>query len=78
MTYDEAHQKDVDICKSDPYQLVDDCPPLAPCRCGGEAIIDFSMALIQCETCGMSFEYRYNQGIIPYHTWQKSAGVEGY
>jgi len=32
-------------------------------------IVDVSMALIQCEHCGISFEYRYNRGIIPYKTF---------
>ena len=76
MTYEEAHDLDLLIAKSDPYILIDELPPLAPCRCGGAAHLDISMALIACETCGMSFEYRYNQGVIPYYSWQKAAGVD--
>lgn len=31
-------------------------------------LVDWSMALIQCDGCGISFEYRYNRGVIPYKT----------
>lgn len=41
-----------------------DCPI---CR-KSKLIVDISMALIQCDNCGISFEYRYRRGIIPYHT----------
>lgn len=73
MTYDEANNLDFATSRKDPNLFLD-MPQLAPCRCGGEAIIDVSMALITCNQCGMSFEYRYNRGVIPYHTWQKAAG----
>ena len=31
-------------------------------------IVDVSMALIQCDGCGIAFEYRYDRGVIPFHT----------
>lgn len=45
-------------------------PPLNKCRCGGIPIIDTSMGLIYCPRCGLSFEYRYNRGTVPYYMWQ--------
>jgi len=38
--------------------------------------LDLSMALIQCEGCGISFEYRYDRGVIPYNTMIKEAHDE--
>ena len=31
-------------------------------------IVDMSMTLIQCDSCGIAFEYRYDRGVIPFHT----------
>ncbi len=31
-------------------------------------IVDRSMTLIQCDNCGIAFEYRYDRGVIPFHT----------
>jgi ribosomal protein L37AE/L43A len=41
-----------------------DCPI---CR-KNKLVVDISMALIQCDNCGISFEYRYRRGTVPYHT----------
>lgn len=35
--------------------------------------LGMSMALIQCDGCGISFEYRYDRGVIPYNTMVKEA-----
>ena len=51
--------------------------PLELCRCGGKVHIDTSMALIVCDQCGLCFEYRYDRGVIPYHTWQLIARLGG-
>jgi hypothetical protein len=75
MTFEEAHEKDCELVGADKYHLL---PPLLPCRCGGDAHMDVSMALIQCNRCEMSFEYRYDKGVIPYYTWQLIAGGEKY
>lgn len=68
MDFNEAHRWDVELAiHGDKYHTL---PPLKPCRCGGKAILDISMALITCDRCEMSFEYRYHRGVIPYFTWQ--------
>lgn len=75
MTFEEAHSVDRFITMEYPHWFME-LPPLAPCRCGGTPNIDISMGLIHCDTCGLSFEYRYDRGVVPYYTYQKSAGVE--
>lgn len=47
-----------------------------PCPVCGEKklIVDISMTLIQCDGCGICFEYRYNRGVIPYNTLLRSKG----
>ena len=71
----KSRQKDVNVEQQYGYsediflQLIDkveekDCP-----ICGErKLIVDLSMSLIQCDSCGISFEYRYDRGIIPFHT----------
>lgn len=71
MNYLECQIADQRLSKENPWH--DGLPPLEPCRCGGEAYVDVSMALIHCPQCDMSFEYRYNRGVVPYYTWQKCA-----
>ena len=41
-------------------------------------IVDISMALIQCDSCGISFEYRYRRGVIPYYTLLGSTKIIKY
>ncbi|MBI9087383.1 MAG: hypothetical protein JEZ11_27585 [Desulfobacterales bacterium] len=69
---DVLEDKDLALRDSNPFY--EDLPPLEPCVCGGIPIIDSSMGLIYCEKCGLSFEYRYNKGLVPYHTWQAYHG----
>jgi hypothetical protein len=71
MTNEEAQIKDEKLAKENPFH--DGLPPLAPCRCGGAPYVDTSMALIYCPVCELSFEYRYNRGVVPYYTWQLAA-----
>lgn len=60
--------KDILLVRDNPWY--ENLEPLKKCICGGTPHFDISMALIQCDACGLSFEYRYNKGVIPYHTWQ--------
>ena len=64
----EAEMLDIQLRDNNPWCR--DLPPLEKCNCGGQPGIDPSMALIYCPDCGLSFEYRYNRGTIPYFTWQ--------
>jgi hypothetical protein len=64
----DNEDKDIQLLADNPWYM--DLEPLKKCICGGMPHIDVSMALIQCDNCKLSFEYRYNKGIIPYHTWQ--------
>jgi len=66
--YRKAEEKDVQLLKDNPWY--ENLEPLKKCNCGGRPTIDASMALIQYENCGLCFAYRYNKGVIPYHTWQ--------
>jgi len=65
--YDKTYIKDRNLSKSNPWY---EDLPLEKCMCGGQPHFDVSMALIQCNNCGLCFEYRYGKGIIPYYTWQ--------
>jgi hypothetical protein len=67
MNYKEAYEKDIQLEKDNPWyeNLV-----LNKCHCGEQPVLDTSMRLIYCPNCGLSFEYRYHRGIVPYHTWQ--------
>ena len=47
------------------YRVQDTGCPVCGKMC---LVVDVSMALIQCDSCGIAFEYRYNQGVIPFHT----------
>ena len=66
--YDETDMMDRELARTNPWY--EDLEPLKKCFCGGQLYFDVSMALIQCDNCGFCFQYRYNKGIIPYHTWQ--------
>ena len=66
----EARIKDIDANQwADLQKLIGeirekDCP-----ICGQKKLgTDVSMCLIQCEGCGIAFEYRYDRGVIPFHT----------
>ena len=62
--YDKTYIKDRNLSKSNPWY---EDLPLEKCMCGGQPHFDVSMALIQCNNCGLCFEYRYGK---PYYTWQ--------
>jgi len=66
--YEVTRMMDVELTVKNPWY--EDLKPLEKCYCGGQPHLDISMALIQCDKCGLCFEYRYNKGVIPYHTWQ--------
>lgn len=74
--FKEMMQKDVELRnRGTDYSKLS---PLEPCRCGGSPHVDVSMALIQCDNCGLCFEYRYNRGVVPYFTWQALTAVTPY
>ena len=68
----DLRQKDVDVDWDNEEAFLvliglaegTDCPV---CR-NKTLIVDRSMALILCDSCGIAFEYRYDRGIIPFHT----------
>lgn len=67
--YEFLVKKDVKLRERNPFYI--QLSPLKKCICGHQPIIDASMALIHCTNCGLSFEYRYFKGLIPYYTWQE-------
>lgn len=64
----EEHRKDIEVLE---HPEMGHCP-CPVCGVSG-LIVDVSMALIQCDSCGISFEYRYDRGVIPFYTILKGA-----
>jgi hypothetical protein len=65
----EIQAKDIELAATNPhYKDLDD---LKFCVCGNKPYIDASMRLIHCTECGLSFQYRYWKGLVPYHMWQR-------
>ena len=72
----DAHQKDIE---SMPYSVEDiqkwvaiTEATLCPVCKEHNLTVDISMRLIQCDGCGLSFEYRYDRGVIPFHTIRRA------